>query len=999
MAAGVRPCTCDKPDCPRCRLFWTRREYRERWGGVWDGPPPPAPPPAARDGSPTATCPECPPGVRLKLNEHLGPDKWLPLLRGPRPPDGWPPGWFNWPAVQEAHRRLAREVADDLPPFPDGRFRGPGVAMMGGGNYWGSTWVSLNMLRDAGCTLPVELFYFGHKGELDEARRAKLGPLGVRCRDLSHLHHLRPFRDGLAPFAAKALAALESSFEWLLWLDADCYPVRDPTFLLSSEELERHGAVFWPDAESERLPRRSWEIFGLEYRDEPAIESGQFCLDKRRWWRPLRLAWHLNSCHAFYCQWRHQRDPARIVYGDKDLWRFAAYLTGQSFSLQRGSPVSNRRAFLHAAPGGTDLFVHRCRNKLRLPGEHFQTTTQAAGGPVPDPGLPGEERAFAHLAALAAGPPAPPPWRPPWKVTVGVPTLNRYDLLPGLAAALRAGTLPPDDIVVIDNGGKGVRLEGVRTHDPGRNLGVAASWNLLIRHAAGPVFVLNDDVRVRPETLERLARAAAADPHSLVFAPAEGGAFRWSCFLARPELEGEVGLFDEELWPAYYEDNDMETRLRLAGRPLVVVPGAPFDHLQTATQRALSPAERAVHQHHFAHNRAYYVSKWGGLGGRERFASPFNEPWDWRGVSGFFDFQALYDAAAARVRAGGTLVEVGCYYGRSLLYLGARAAPRGQRVVGVDRGLAVLPNMERPRLNGARLAANVERAGLVGTVRLMTMDSAEAAALFPDAGLDFVFIDADHHADAVRRDLAAWWPKVAPGGVLAGHDYESVNCPEVKPAVDGFFGRAVPAPTGAGCWWVGKAADAGPDDSLAVVVPTLGRPTLGRALASLGGLRPGDEVIVVADGPRPAARAAWEAGGLPGWYGELPAAAGGWGGPARTFAQRKAAAAWLCYLDDDDAFTPDALATFRRVIRELGHARRPVIFRMAGRPEGTVWRERVIASGNVSSQCLLVPNQPALVPGWGPEYDADSRFAAAACAAYPGGPVWREEVVALWRPE
>lgn len=45
------------------------------------------------------------------------------------------------------------------------------------------------------------------------------------------------------------------------------------------------------------------------------------------------------------------------------------------------------------------------------------------------------------------------------------------------------------------------------------------------------------------------------------------------------------------------------------------------------------------------------------------------------------------------------------------------------------------------------------------------------SAQFNDAFFDFVYIDADHTEAAVYADLCAWWTKVRPGGVLAGHDY------------------------------------------------------------------------------------------------------------------------------------------------------------------------------------------------------------------------------------
>tara|TARA_R100001244_G_scaffold47793_2_gene42605 strand:- start:1063 stop:1623 length:561 start_codon:yes stop_codon:yes gene_type:complete len=56
---------------------------------------------------------------------------------------------------------------------------------------------------------------------------------------------------------------------------------------------------------------------------------------------------------------------------------------------------------------------------------------------------------------------------------------------------------------------------------------------------------------------------------------------------------------------------------------------------------------------------------------------------------------------------------------------------------------------------------------------VMPMSSAEAAAMVEDASLDLVFLDADHSADGVREDLAAWVPKVRPGGWIGGHDYRN----------------------------------------------------------------------------------------------------------------------------------------------------------------------------------------------------------------------------------
>jgi hypothetical protein len=54
---------------------------------------------------------------------------------------------------------------------------------------------------------------------------------------------------------------------------------------------------------------------------------------------------------------------------------------------------------------------------------------------------------------------------------------------------------------------------------------------------------------------------------------------------------------------------------------------------------------------------------------------------------------------------------------------------------------------------------------------IMRSTSQEAVSEFTDAQLDFVYVDAQHHYDAVKEDIRLWLPKVRPGGLLAGHDY------------------------------------------------------------------------------------------------------------------------------------------------------------------------------------------------------------------------------------
>lgn len=86
-----------------------------------------------------------------------------------------------------------------------------------------------------------------------------------------------------------------------------------------------------------------------------------------------------------------------------------------------------------------------------------------------------------------------------------------------------------------------------------------------------------------------------------------------------------------------------------------------------------------------------------------------------------------------------------------------------------------------------RFRSGIER----GQVIVTRMRSLDAAASFPDASLDWVYIDGDHTYEAVKGDLEAYYRTIKPGGFLAGDDYKTAGWwgDAVKRAVDEFAAR------------------------------------------------------------------------------------------------------------------------------------------------------------------------------------------------------------------
>ncbi len=161
----------------------------------------------------------------------------------------------------------------------------------------------------------------------------------------------------------------------------------------------------------------------------------------------------------------------------------------------------------------------------------------------------------------------------------------------------------------------------------------------------------------------------------------------------------------------------------------------------------------------------------------------FGYTWDpIQGFGEFFDFHDYYQAVVTSTPPGSTIVEVGNYCGRSLICLGflAREANKGLQVVGVDND-AMHGNF--------RLRENIKAAGLSSHIRLIAMDSPEAANLFSDQSCWLVFIDGGHVHEQVEIDVKAWMPKIKPDGWLAGHDFRMHTV--YQPLIAMFPGRII----------------------------------------------------------------------------------------------------------------------------------------------------------------------------------------------------------------
>ena len=180
-------------------------------------------------------------------------------------------------------------------------------------------------------------------------------------------------------------------------------------------------------------------------------------------------------------------------------------------------------------------------------------------------------------------------------------------------------------------------------------------------------------------------------------------------------------------------------------------------------------------------------------------------PRHYESIEGWFDFADLYTGFVQRYPSGSHFVEVGAWKGKSTCYMAESIRASGKAIrfdavdtwqgsVEHDTTVAEIGGGDRLFLEFLR---NMQSAGVLTAITPVRLPSSVAVQLYEDRSLDLVFIDASHEYQDVRADVLAWRPKIKPGGILAGHDYNPMF-PGVIQAVDEIFGGQVDR---VGCCW------------------------------------------------------------------------------------------------------------------------------------------------------------------------------------------------------
>ncbi|KAG4033307.1 hypothetical protein MFRU_005g03190 [Monilinia fructicola] len=195
-----------------------------------------------------------------------------------------------------------------------------GIVTVAGGRYTGALLVTLRMLRRTNSTLPVEVFMPTADDYNEHTCEVVLPSLNARCVMIPQYENLK-----IARYQYKIFAVILSSFEEVLFLDADNFPIVDPVEWMESKVFKDMGYVLWPDFWWATTSPHYFQVLNVPTPSLLSLgttESGQIIISKRTHSDVLLLVLYYNIFGpSFYYPLLTQCDAGE---GDKETWLYAA---------------------------------------------------------------------------------------------------------------------------------------------------------------------------------------------------------------------------------------------------------------------------------------------------------------------------------------------------------------------------------------------------------------------------------------------------------------------------------------------------------------------------------------------------------------------------------------------------------------------------------------------------------------------------------------------------
>ena len=234
--------------------------------------------------------------------------------------------------MKQAHEAFLSGVATLPSPLFTYSSGSRGIVTTAGGRYLPVVVISIRMLRRTTCTLPIEVFLLSNDEYESYACETILPSLGAKCIVLDDILRSAALSSDTSRFALKSYALAFSSFEDNLFLDADCFPLRDPELLLTSDPYASKGLITWPDFWRSTISPQYFEIASLAPTDpslRPSTEAGEMIISKKIHEKTLALALYYNIYGTDY--FYPLLSQGAMGEGDKETFLAAALALNKPF--------------------------------------------------------------------------------------------------------------------------------------------------------------------------------------------------------------------------------------------------------------------------------------------------------------------------------------------------------------------------------------------------------------------------------------------------------------------------------------------------------------------------------------------------------------------------------------------------------------------------------------------------------------------------------------------
>ena len=192
------------------------------------------------------------------------------------------------------------------------------------------SFVSISILRDHGCKLPIELFYADDDEMIDNVL-VLFKTLNVKCINVQNSETFRNYN--ARNFSIKSIALYLSSFEEVIWIDSDIIPMLNFDNIFYIDHYKTHNHIFFCDIFSHNryenaFTKKTKSLFNYFGKDilegEPETDSGIFVINKRALSNDFILVnLLLNLNHELI--YEH-------AYGDKELYNLSLRICNENYT-------------------------------------------------------------------------------------------------------------------------------------------------------------------------------------------------------------------------------------------------------------------------------------------------------------------------------------------------------------------------------------------------------------------------------------------------------------------------------------------------------------------------------------------------------------------------------------------------------------------------------------------------------------------------------------------